>query len=57
MEECEAERRELEDRINTSRARQRYLEHLANKDGFSDEEDEACILCRCDFKRGFITQW
>ena len=57
MEECEAERRELEDKINTSRARQRYLEHLANKDGFSDEEDEACILCRCDFKRGFITQW
>jgi len=58
MEECETERRELENSINTSRARQRYLDHLAkNKDSISDEEDKCCILCSCDFKRGFITQW
>ncbi|KAG1750477.1 SNF2 family N-terminal domain-containing protein [Suillus paluster] len=59
MEECAAERIELEGKINTSRARQRYLNHLAKnkEEGVIDEDDEACILCRCDFKRGFITQW
>lgn len=53
------ERKELEAKINTTRARQRYLEHLAkNKDdGIVDEDEESCILCRCDFTRGFITQW
>ncbi|KAG2135375.1 SNF2 family N-terminal domain-containing protein [Suillus bovinus] len=58
MEECAAERMELEGKINTSRARQRYLDHLAKnkEEGITDEDDEACILCRCDFKRGFITQ-
>ncbi|KAG1857719.1 SNF2 family N-terminal domain-containing protein [Suillus subalutaceus] len=58
MEECAAERMELEGKINTSRARQRYLNHLAKnkEEGITDEDDEACILCRCDFKRGFITQ-
>lgn len=59
MEECAAERMELEGKINTSRARQRYLNHLAKnkEEGITDDDDEACILCRCDFKRGFITQW
>ncbi|KAG2078621.1 hypothetical protein BDR04DRAFT_1087088 [Suillus decipiens] len=58
MEECAAERIELEGKINTSRARQRYLSHLAKnkEEGITDEDDEACILCRCEFKRGFITQ-
>ncbi|KAG1893017.1 SNF2 family N-terminal domain-containing protein [Suillus fuscotomentosus] len=58
MEECAAERMELEGKINTSRARQRYLNHLAKnkEEGITDDDDEACILCRCDFKRGFITQ-
>ncbi|KAG1816837.1 SNF2 family N-terminal domain-containing protein [Suillus subaureus] len=58
MEECAAERMELEGKINTSRARQRYLDHLAKnkEEGITDEDDEACILCRCEFKRGFITQ-
>jgi E3 ubiquitin-protein ligase SHPRH len=53
------ERKELEAKINTTRARQRYLEHLAkNKDdGVVDEDEDCCILCRCDFTRGFITQW
>jgi hypothetical protein len=22
-----------------------------------DDEESVCILCRCDFIRGFITQW
>ncbi|KAF9459395.1 SNF2 family N-terminal domain-containing protein [Collybia nuda] len=52
-----AERKELEAKINTTRARQRYLEHLAKtKDDGVTDEDENCILCRCDFTRGFITQ-
>ncbi|KAJ8596441.1 hypothetical protein M405DRAFT_856497 [Rhizopogon salebrosus TDB-379] len=45
MEECDAERRELEDKINTSRARQRYLDHIAKtKDGVNDEESNTWIL-------------
>ncbi|KAH7925001.1 hypothetical protein BV22DRAFT_1034512 [Leucogyrophana mollusca] len=54
----EAEQAELDGKINTGRARQRYLDHLAKnkEDGTADEDDEACILCRCEFKRGFITQ-
>lgn len=44
--------------MNTTRARQRYLDNLVNHDELeSDDDDRACILCRCDFTRGFITQW
>ncbi|KAG6826270.1 hypothetical protein H0H92_000500 [Tricholoma furcatifolium] len=51
------ERDGLDTEINQSRARQRYLDNLTKKGGMtSDEDDEACILCRCDFVRGFITQ-
>lgn len=59
IQECVTERTALAAKINTDRARQRYLEHLAkNKDeGVVDEDEETCILCRCDFNRGFITQW
>ena len=48
---------ELEGKINTSRARQRFLDHLAKnkEDGATDEDDECCILCRCSFTRGYIT--
>ncbi|KAH7911867.1 SNF2 family N-terminal domain-containing protein [Hygrophoropsis aurantiaca] len=58
IEASEAEQIELEGKINTGRARQRYLDHLAKnkEDGIMDEDDETCILCRCDFKRGFVTQ-
>ncbi|KAG7085953.1 hypothetical protein E1B28_003481 [Marasmius oreades] len=46
----------LDGKINTNRARQRYLENLASLGGQDDEEDErCCILCRCEFERGFIT--
>jgi E3 ubiquitin-protein ligase SHPRH len=56
---CQTERNEIEARVNTSRARQRYLIHLAKnkEDGTLDEDDDTCILCKCDFTRGFITQW
>jgi len=41
-----------------TRARQRYLDNLVNNHDEldSDEDDRACILCRCDFNRGYITQ-
>lgn len=50
---------ELDVKINTGRARQRYLDHLASAqaDGTLDEEEESCILCKCDFTRGYVTAW
>ncbi|EPQ55612.1 hypothetical protein GLOTRDRAFT_75757 [Gloeophyllum trabeum ATCC 11539] len=59
---CEARNAEKELRtpITTGKARQRYLEHLAkmsgDNSGCKDEDDEVCILCRCEFTRGYITQ-
>ncbi|KAJ6581273.1 SNF2 family N-terminal domain-containing protein [Mycena capillaripes] len=55
--ECATEQRDLAVKINTNRARQRYLDHLSkNKvSGERDEDEETCILCKCDFIRGFIT--
>lgn len=44
-------------KINTRRARQRYLEHLAEGGSGADVDDAICILCQCEFSRGFITQW
>ncbi|KAJ8517090.1 hypothetical protein ONZ45_g5672 [Pleurotus djamor] len=46
-------------KINTGRSRDRYLKHLAEggMEGQSvDDEERVCILCRCDFVRGYITQ-
>jgi E3 ubiquitin-protein ligase SHPRH len=53
------ERATLETKMNMTRARQRYLDNLVNNHDEleSDEDDRACILCRCAFTRGFITQW
>ncbi|KAJ7460553.1 SNF2 family N-terminal domain-containing protein [Mycena latifolia] len=59
LQECTTEQRDLAAKINTNRARQRYLDHLSkNKmNAEPDDEDEhTCILCKCDFIRGFITQ-
>ncbi|PFH49282.1 hypothetical protein AMATHDRAFT_148016 [Amanita thiersii Skay4041] len=58
IQECTNEWRELQARINTNRARYRYMMYLAKKKekGEVDEDEEYCILCRCDFLRGFITQ-
>ncbi|KDR77994.1 hypothetical protein GALMADRAFT_244962 [Galerina marginata CBS 339.88] len=54
---CQTEKNQLDAKINTTRARQRYLDNLAQNqdDGVVEEEDKTCILCRCDFARGFIT--
>lgn len=59
LEDCKAEQADLDAKINTKRARQRYLEHLEKnrEDKVVDEDEEGCILCRCEFARGFITQW
>jgi E3 ubiquitin-protein ligase SHPRH len=59
LQESAAEQNELEAKINTSRARQRYLEHIAQnkEEGDDDEDEKCCILCRCEFVRGYITQW
>ncbi|THG95740.1 hypothetical protein EW026_g5964 [Hermanssonia centrifuga] len=48
----------LDVKINTGRARQRFLEHLAKSQeaGTMDEDEEGCILCKCEFTRGYITQ-
>ena len=53
------ERTALETKMNTTRARQRYLDNLVNNHDEldPDEDDKACILCRCQFTRGYITQW
>lgn len=50
---------ELDTKINTARARHRYLDNLAqNRDGDKMDEDETeCVLCRCEFTRGYFTQW
>ncbi|KAI0668956.1 SNF2 family N-terminal domain-containing protein [Trametes maxima] len=48
----------LETNINTARARRRYLENLSksHNEGTLDEDDKTCILCKCAFIRGYITQ-
>jgi len=60
LELCQGEKVELDTKINTARARHRYLVNLARDiDDESDDGDgdQSCILCRCDFTRGFITHW
>ncbi|KAI9456133.1 SNF2 family N-terminal domain-containing protein [Lactarius psammicola] len=54
---------ELERKINTGRARQRFppispqLTHLSEaQDAGDGEAEEGCILCRGEFIRGYITQ-
>ncbi|KAJ7743179.1 SNF2 family N-terminal domain-containing protein [Mycena metata] len=56
--ECANQQRDLAAKINTNRARQRYLDHLSKDkvSGEKDEDEETCILCKCDFIRGFITE-
>ncbi|KAI0830062.1 SNF2 family N-terminal domain-containing protein [Trametes gibbosa] len=48
----------LETKINTARARQRYMDNLSksHEEGTIDEDEKTCILCKCDFIRGYITQ-
>ena len=53
------ERTILETKMNTTQAQQRYLDNLVNNHDEldRDEDDRTCILCRCQFTRGYITQW
>ncbi len=57
VQECDAEKATLEDRLKTSRARQRYLDNLAKDRDEAKDIDDECVLCGCDFERGFITAW
>ncbi|KAJ7636011.1 SNF2 family N-terminal domain-containing protein [Mycena polygramma] len=49
--ECAAAQRDFAVKINTNRARQRYLDHLSKDkvSGERDEDEETCILCKCEF--------
>ncbi|KAH9943662.1 SNF2 family N-terminal domain-containing protein [Amylocystis lapponica] len=55
---AQAEQNELDAKINTGKARQRYLDHLAKsqEEGIVDEDDRCCVLCGNEFTRGYITQ-
>lgn len=45
-------------KINTRRARQRYLEHLVEGGLGVDDDDAICMLCQDEESpRGFVTQW
>ncbi|PPQ99586.1 hypothetical protein CVT24_005165 [Panaeolus cyanescens] len=58
MQDTILERAAVESDLKRLRARQRYLGTLTSdkKDDESQEdEDKTCVLCRCDFVRGFIT--
>ncbi len=56
--EVKNEVKKLEIEINKTRARQRYLSHMAKAQAEEDDDDEGiCILCRCEFTKGYITHW
>lgn len=59
LDDSEKEVKDLEANMITTRAHQRYLDHLvkSNEENELDEDDKCCILCRCEFERGFITTW
>ncbi|KAI0321149.1 SNF2 family N-terminal domain-containing protein [Amylostereum chailletii] len=57
IEESRTLQGELDGKINTGRARQRYLDNLAQShEQGQDEDEDGCILCKCEFNRGYITQ-
>ena len=53
------EQADMQKKIDTGHARQRYLGHLAQSrnEDVIEEEEQCCVLCRCEFVRGYITQW
>lgn len=57
--EAVEESNRYEDQIKRDSARYRYLNYMAQtkESEEEEEEDKLCILCRCEFKRGYITQW
>lgn len=54
-----AKNKALDTKLAVGRSRQRYLANLVQSKGKMDDEDEddACTLCKCEFTRGYITQW
>ncbi|PIL26140.1 hypothetical protein GSI_11895 [Ganoderma sinense ZZ0214-1] len=58
MGELRRQQAQLDTKINAARARQRYMDNLSksHEEGTMDEDDKTCILCKCDFMRGYITQ-
>lgn len=59
LHDSEKEKKDMDAQLTAKRAHQRYLENLvkSNEDDELDEDDKCCILCRCDFERGFLTNW
>ena len=59
MGELRRQQTQLDTKINAARARQRYMDNLSksHEEGTMDEDDKTCILCKCDFIRGYITHW
>lgn len=59
MGELRRQQTQLDAKISAARARQRYMDNLSksHEEGTMDEDDKTCILCKCDFVRGYITQW
>lgn len=55
IEKTKVEEMKIIKKINELQARARFLKHLVDKEG-DEEEDWNCVLCRCDFNRGFVTQ-
>ena len=52
----EADRQEtLDAKIRAGRSKQNYLSDLVQ--GEDDDDEEICVLCKCEFVRGFITSW
>ncbi|KAI0706718.1 SNF2 family N-terminal domain-containing protein [Cerioporus squamosus] len=58
LQELRQQQANLETKINAARARQRYMDNLSksHEEGTLDEDDKTCILCKCEFVRGYITQ-
>lgn len=54
-----AKYKQLDTKITVGRARQRYLANLVHNKAkmAEDDDDDVCILCKCEFIRGYITQW
>ncbi|KAI0334196.1 hypothetical protein GY45DRAFT_1318648 [Cubamyces sp. BRFM 1775] len=57
IEDTRKELAEFDAKIIRGRAQQRYMDNLSksHEEGTVDEDDKTCILCKCDFIRGYIT--
>jgi hypothetical protein len=59
IQESKAEELNAETKAKAGKARQRYLDHLAQDQatGDRDSDEDMCILCRSEFTRGYMTHW